>query len=123
MALFKLGRISENDQYISIAVRMAIAMKENIEKYPASFSNWALLWMFISKPFYEIVICGNKAQDFAFKISKLLYPGKIALWNNATGTLPVFNNRFKAGQTLIYICSKKVCHKPVASVEEATELL
>jgi len=119
IALMKLSKISENNRYLELAKQMAGMMQDNIQKYPTSFSNWAVLWMYLSEKFYEVAICGNDSQKFAEEILRFDYPGKIVAATDHQSDLPLLKNRFKPGKTLIYVCSGNVCQKPVETVQEA----
>lgn len=118
-ALFKLGKITQNDDYLQIVKKMAGTMSDNIRDYPTSFSNWAMLWMHLAEPFYEVVICGEKARELALQMQRNNYPGKIVVGSSNQISLPIFKNRFQPGKTMIYVCTGNVCQRPVETVEEA----
>lgn len=119
IALMKLSKITENNRFFELAKQMAGMMRANIMKYPTSFSNWAILWMYLSEDFYEVAICGKDAQKFAQEILRFNYPGKLIAASEHQSNLPLLKNRFKQGKTMIYVCKGNVCQKPVETVEEA----
>lgn len=122
IALFKLGKILENVEYLKIVKKMAATMGDNIQHYPTSFSNWAALWMYLSEPFYEIVICGDNAMPLAIQMQRSFHPGAIVIASAVQSNLQVFKNRFRSGKTLIYVCTGNVCQRPVESIDEALRL-
>jgi uncharacterized protein len=123
IALLKLAKFTENNSYLEKARHAAAMMQYNIRKYPTSFSNWALLWMYLTENFYEVVLCGEKSQQYAEEILRARYPGKIVAASARTGGLPLFRERFRPGKTMIYVCSGNVCKKPVESPGEAIRQL
>lgn len=123
IALFKLGKIMENGEFVQIAKKMAATMSDNIQHYPTSFSNWAALWMYLSEPFYEIVICGENAMPLALQMQRSFHPGTIVIATTVQSNLPVFKNRFQSGKTLIYVCTGNICQRPVESIDETFRLI
>ncbi|MBE0638821.1 MAG: thioredoxin domain-containing protein [Bacteroidales bacterium] len=119
IALFKLGKIMENQDYIEIVRKNAGMMSENIKNYPTSFSNWGTLWLYLSESFFEVVVCGENALSFSVQMQQSKYPAKIVVSSKNESSLPVFKNRFQEGKTFIYVCSGNVCQQPVETVAEA----
>ena len=113
-ALFKLDHILEEKKYNEIAARMMKAVEGNISHYPSSYSNWLNLLMNFTSHVDEIVICGENA-DVERKIMAAHYlPNAVFCGTKvSTSTLPLLQNRFRPGKTLIYICRDKTCKLPV----------
>ena len=74
-------------------------------------------------PFYEIVICGENAMSLSKEFSNLYLPNVLFAVASEEQDLPLFEQRFVKGETLIYICNDNSCMKPVKTVEEALLLL
>jgi uncharacterized protein YyaL (SSP411 family) len=123
-ALFILGDYFDNKKYSEIASQMLSSIQENVLAYPSSYSNWANLMMNFTAPFIEIVITGTQAEDKRKNISSHYLPNSIyAGSKNKEGSLPLLENRFQEGKTLIYICSNKTCKLPIENSDEAISLL
>ncbi len=123
LGLFKLGKITENQDYLQTVRKMAGTMSDNIKNYPTSFSNWAALWMYLSEPFYEVVICGENSGKLGMQMLQFDYPGKIVVRTDRESSLAIFKDRMQPGKTMIYVCSGNVCQQPVETVEEAIKQL
>ncbi len=121
IALFKLSKLLHNADYLNIARRMTGMMQANIKQYPTSFSNWAMLWLYLSRDFYEIAVTGEDADVKALELLKFYYPGKIVAGSRLPEELPLFKDRWQPDKTMIYVCADNVCKKPVQSVDEAVE--
>jgi uncharacterized protein YyaL (SSP411 family) len=91
--------------------------------YPSGYSNWAKTHLAISKPFYEVVIIGKNAEEVASKFRQTFHPNTLVLFSVSDSDLPMFKNRFKANETLIYVCQKGVCKLPVKTIDMALELI
>ena len=118
-ALYRLGMLQDNNDYIEKSKRMLSNMKENMLGYPSYYANWAVLMdYFIDEP-YEVAIVGEKADELRSDFEKHFFPNCIVLGSKTRGALPLLQDKFKKGETLIYVCKNKTCQLPVKSVEEA----
>ncbi len=122
-ALYKLGMLYDNADYINKSKRMVMNAKENMVAYPSYYANWAILmnW-FISEP-YEVAIVGDKAQELRTQLGQHFLPDCIFLGSTKGSKLPLLEDKLKDGKTLIYACKNKTCQLPVESVKEAMTLL
>lgn len=119
--LYRLGLLYDNDNYIEKSKRMLSNMKENMLGYPSYYANWAILMdYFIDEP-YEVAIVGENADKLRGDFEKQFLPGCIMLGSKTQGSLPLLQDKFKNGETLIYVCKNKTCQLPVKSVEEAVK--
>jgi len=121
--LQKLGLIFSNSNYINIAENMAANIQTNTLANLNYFANWASLSLHYSKPSYELVIVGKNYKQFAEEINNDFRPDILYLGTNKESNIPIFKDRYKKGETLIYVCKNNVCNQPVTSVMEAIELL
>jgi hypothetical protein len=118
-SLFLLGHYFENEKYISISKKMLNNVLAEIENYGAGYSNWAMLLLYFTHPFYEVVIVG-KAVDEKYRLFQKHYRSNMIFAGSASeSSLPLFKNRFVKNETLIYVCENKTCFKPVTDVMEA----
>lgn len=121
--LWQLGLIYGNSRYLEIAETLVGKVQSNMASYPSGHSNWAKTHLAISKPYYEVVIVGKNAEEVASKFSQTFHPNTLVLYSTSDSDLPIFKNRFKANETLIYVCEKGVCKLPVKTIEETLELI
>lgn len=122
-SLFRLGHHFENEIYITMSKKMLNNMLPEIVNYGSGYSNWALLLLDFTQPFYEIAIVGKAVDEKRKALNKHYLPNRIFAGSANQSTLPLLKNRHVAGQTLIYVCTNKTCKEPVAEVEEALKQL
>ena len=119
-ALFKLNILFEENKYGEISARMLKAVENNMTRNPFSYSNWLNLMMNYTNPTDEIVILGEKADEERKALSSSYLPQAIFCGKSEnTSTLPLLQNRFQQGKTLIYICRDKTCKLPVETSKMA----
>ena len=120
--LFKLGHYFIKDDYLKKAEQMLLNMKKQIENNPFYFGNWIdLMIQFIHKP-YEVCIMGNKSREIRKDFFRMYIPN-ILLAGGNHGNLPLLNDRYTAGKTIIYVCRDNVCQRLVKSFADALELI
>jgi uncharacterized protein YyaL (SSP411 family) len=123
-ALFLLGDFFNEDKYTAISAQMLKAVEDSIVRYPSSYSNWANLLLNFTGSFKEIVIAGEKAEEYRKKLSALYLPDVIfAGAFNKNSSLMLLESRYVEGKTLVYICTNRSCKLPVESASEAVEKL
>jgi uncharacterized protein YyaL (SSP411 family) len=118
-SLFLLGHYFENEEYISMSRAMLNNVLEELENYGAGYSNWAILLLYFTEPFFEVAIVGKAADEKYRELQKHFLPNIIFAVSKAESTLPLLKNRFIEGETLIYVCSNKTCKEPVKETNEA----
>ena len=122
-SLFILGHHFENEEYINRSQKMLNNMLNEIVNYGAGYSNWAMLLLYFSQPFYEIAVSGKDAHEKRKSFNQHYFPNKIFAGSLTQSTLPLLKNRFINNQTLIYICHNKTCQKPLNEVNESMKHL
>ncbi len=118
LALFFL-----ENRYSEIARKMTANIQKNTIANLNYFANWASLSMYYSKPSYELVIIGDNFTKFQKELRKKLRPDIIYAGTKNESNIPIFKDRYKKDETLIYVCKNNVCNQPVNSVKEALVLL
>jgi uncharacterized protein YyaL (SSP411 family) len=88
-----------------------------------AYANWGRLMLKMYEPCFEVVVCGNDSELLLQEIERDFRPNCLGLFSTKESRIPLFRNRFKAGENLIYICREGVCQLPVKSVDEAKKLL
>jgi uncharacterized protein YyaL (SSP411 family) len=122
-SLFKLGHHFENEDYILMSRKMLNNMLPEIVNYGAGYSNWAMLLLHFTEPFYEVAIVGKDSISKRQEFNKHYLPNSVFAGSIAESDLPLLKNRNINNQTYIYVCSNKTCNKPVNEVSEAVDYI
>ncbi len=122
-SLFLLGHHLENESYLAMSKKMLNNVLDQIESYGAGYSNWAMLLLNFTQPFYEIAIVGKSFHEKRKSFNQIYLPNVIMAGCETKSNLPLLLNRGEKGETLIYVCTNKTCNKPVSNVNEALQQL
>ncbi len=117
--LFKLSHYFDNEHYLKTSQTMLNNIKPEIQAYGSGFSNWMDLLLNFSEPFYEVAIIGPDVFNKISEWNQYFIPNKILIGSVEKESLKLLENRFVKDKTLIYVCVKKTCQLPVATIEEA----
>ena len=118
-ALHTLGSLLDNNEYKEIAQQMLINVEKDMKSYPSGYSNWALLHLQMSKPYYEIAITGKEWETKVKELNQNYLPNKIIM-GGEKGDIPLLEGKF-IGETTIFVCVNKSCQMPVTAVNEALD--
>jgi uncharacterized protein YyaL (SSP411 family) len=121
--LFKLGLYFNVDEYNSMVLKMIQGVKTDILMHGSGYSNWGIVLIHLTQPFFEIAITGKKAEKIRKELNAYYIPNKIIAGSFTESKIPLLQNRFHELETMIYVCYEKSCKMPVKSVEEALTLL
>ncbi len=122
--LFHLYHLTGNESYLAQSEKMLAQMdKVRLITYPESYSNWARLLLNFKYPFYEIAIVGKDADEKYKEWQKQFVPNVLIQGSKKESDLPLLENRFVKGSTMIYVCENKVCQLPVEEVGEALKFV
>ena len=94
-----------------------------MEQYPNGFSNWLDLLSNYQQDFYEVVIVGENALQFAREINATYIPNKIVAGSTGPGDSYLLKGRYSEDNTLIYVCVNNTCKLPVSNSKSALELI
>ena len=118
--LFALANYFENAGWGQRSSDMLRDIKDHLEKFSSSYSNWGRLLLQHVYPFYTLAITGSRAETKVREISQMYLPEKIMAPSKSKDTnIPVLQQRFQEGETLLYVCSMGSCQLPVKTTEEA----
>ncbi|MFL5765158.1 MAG: thioredoxin domain-containing protein [Bacteroidia bacterium] len=118
-SLFILGHYFGKEDFIAASRKMLGHVLPDMEQYGAGYSNWAMLHLHFSRPFYELAIVGKSVDENRKLLQKHYFPNRIFAGSASESSLPLLKDRYKEGETLIYVCKDMTCGQPVKSVEEA----
>ncbi len=122
--LFYLAHSFEEPAWGQRSSGMLRDMQDKLEKYSSSFSNWGILLMHHTRPFYTLVITGKEAMERSAALNARYLPDTITLpaeEESAAAGIPVFHNRFDPRKTLIHVCTMGHCKLPAEDVNEVLE--
>jgi len=130
LSLFYLGKYFDDRSYLEISEKMLKQVQQDIIPYGSAYSNWAMLMLHFTQPFYEIAIVGNSVDEKRKELSEHFIPNAIftgasspalLLKEKGATALPLLEGKFVEGKTLIYICKDKTCKLPTENINEALE--
>jgi uncharacterized protein YyaL (SSP411 family) len=121
--LFLLGLAFERDDLSEISRRMLMNMADQVSKYPSAYTHWANAMLNLVFPFHTLAITGKDSIEKLKKINKAYHPNVFCCGSDKEGSLPILQNRYIDGETLLYLCTGKECRMPTNSVEEILKQL
>ncbi|MBI4931388.1 MAG: thioredoxin domain-containing protein [Bacteroidetes bacterium] len=119
LSLFYLGKYFDETNYLEISEKMLKQVQNEIPSYGSAYSNWAMLMLHFTQPFYEIAIVGNSVDEKRKELSEHFIPNAIFTGTKALSKLSLLQGKFVEGKTLIYICENKTCKLPTENTSEA----
>jgi uncharacterized protein YyaL (SSP411 family) len=121
--LFRLSYLLDRPDYLKTAQKMFNLIIGNMADYPSGYSNWSQLMLNLTGNHFEVVIVGEDAISLQNELQKNYLPHVVFCAGTSENDLPLLQNRFVSGKTLIYICQNNSCQLPVKTVEEALVLI
>lgn len=121
--LFLLGEYYNNKDYNQKAEQMLKNIEGQIPQYISGYSNWGILMLQFTQPFYEIAITGNNVFEKQSEFNKKYIPNKLFVGSTKDSKLPLLENKYVNDKTMIYVCYNKACQKPTENVDEALKQL
>jgi len=123
--LYDLGILNSNTKWQNIAQQMLANVIQNAEQNAPYYANWGILLNRFIHPQYEVVFVGKDALNFRKEFAKNYIPNVIIAGSDSENKsdLPLLENRWNDGETLIYVCQNKACKLPVKTIKEALELI
>jgi uncharacterized protein YyaL (SSP411 family) len=92
-------------------------------KYPMAYSNWGILMLKLTFPYYEVAVCGDDSKQIIERVQNQFQPQILWAFSENKSEVPIFKDRLFPGKNLIYVCQEGVCKLPVQTAEEALGLL
>lgn len=118
-ALFLLGTILDNQDYLDKSKVMLNNVKLQMTEYGSGYSNWGILMLKEIYPLYEIAVVGESAQIRRAKIEQYYIPNKIVLGSTKRSELALLDGKYVDGETLYYVCVNKACQLPTSDLGAA----
>lgn len=123
--LFYLANYYEEPSWGQRSSLMLADIRQHLDKYSSSFTNWGVLLMHHITPFHTIAIAGPDAPQKAAELANHHLPDALVAATKDkedTSALPVLSGRYSE-KSLIHVCSFGSCKLPVETIEEALKQL
>jgi len=99
-------------------------MRESLERYPSSFSQWASCMMGEVFGLSEVAVVGEQAFKLADEVSTEFLPQKVLMASKtADDAFPLLKDKQAEGYTLVYLCQNYACQQPVDTIEAFRQLI
>ncbi|HSG68096.1 MAG TPA: thioredoxin domain-containing protein [Bacteroidales bacterium] len=121
--LLALSSYYDLAEFKDIFRETVLTMVPVARKNPVFHANWArhiMQWHYGQQ---QIIITGPEADDFAKALDRHFLPSSILAVEKKRGTFSLFEYKYIEGRTLIYVCSKGICHEACETVGQALDLL
>ncbi len=115
-SLFILAHHFENEEFMLMSRKMLNNVLNEIVDYGAGYSNWAMLLLYYTQPFYEVAIVGKSVHEKRKELNKHYFPNVIFAGCENQSALPLLKNRYVKDETFIYVCQDKTCNEPVREI-------
>jgi hypothetical protein len=115
--LYRLGEYYSQDSYLEMSKAMLNQVTEKINSGPY-YANWACLMGLITYQPFEVAIMGEQSLEKNVQLQQQYLPLAIFMGGEKEN-LPLLENKYVEGKTIIYVCRNKVCKLPVHTVEQA----
>jgi uncharacterized protein YyaL (SSP411 family) len=121
--LFRLGIILDREDWKQDAIEMATSLRKLIIGEPNYMSNWGILALEITNPFFEVVFTGPSAVKEMKIFSATYQPFSQVMGSVGPSTLPLVKDKTEQGKTLVHVCVNRTCGLPVKTAHEALALM
>lgn len=120
--LFSLSSYFEDQSLADRSSKMLSDMLNNVTQQSISYANWAYLLLLNIYPYYTLAVCGADAKKSLNEITKKYLPNVLFSFSTDKDyDIPVLQDRFRAGQTWYYVCTRGYCKEPVTELGAALE--
>lgn len=118
--LWNLGHLFEIPEWLSNARQQLVNVYDGMEMYGSGYSNWAMLLLKNTIPFYEVVLSGEKSEIQEKWLSHYL-PNTVTAYSSTE--IPI--GKYKESEAnLFYVCSESNgCLPPISDLEDVLEVV
>lgn len=120
---FKLGLLLADDDLIELSKGQLAQVEANFTKYPSGYSQWMALYLYYSRPYYEVACVGNDCLKKVSYMQRTYVPNAVFCGGSNEGSLPILEDKLVEGKTFIYVCKHGACQLPVEAPSEALDQL
>ena len=91
---------------------------DTLDTYGSAYSNWGMLCLSMTEPYYEVAITGEHSLEKVVEMNKQYIPNKLMMGGIKASKLPLLEGKF-VGETTIFVCVDRACQMPVDNVSDA----
>jgi len=117
--LFRLSKITGQETYSVLSVKMLQNVAESIMQYGEGYSNWASLYIDLLNNVSEVCIVGKDVNEIIKSLYEHYLPNAIFVVAASGSELDILKNRFVEGKSMIYVCKNRTCQLPTEDLKEA----
>ena len=117
--VYSLGIIFDKRDYTDLSKGMLMTVFPKMKRFPEFHAAWGALAGLTVNGTYEIAVMGKDAIVKNKSLQKEYLPDCIMMGETDEENLPLLENKLLENKTMIYVCTNKVCKKPVEDVQEA----
>jgi uncharacterized protein YyaL (SSP411 family) len=121
--LYHLGVYFENEDYSNKSSHMLSLLHNQMLKGADYYTAWAFLSGLYSHGTNEIAIMGKDALKQNQDLQKNYLPHSVFMGSESEENLPLLQNKYSEGATLIYVCTNRTCKLPVQETSLALKQL
>lgn len=128
--LLRIARITADNSFEEKVGKINKVFSNQIENYPAGFTQFLIALDFATGPSYEIILAGDKSAEktkqFLSIIEEKFNPNKILLFaeEKINKTVPYISNyETSQDKITVYVCENYVCNLPVSEPEKLKKIL
>jgi len=121
--LFLLGHFFGDGSYVDMAKQMLNNVRDHAMEGAMYYSNWDVLMAWFAREPVEVAIAGRDAGKVRERFLREYLPGMFLMGGTQHSSLPLMQDKFVEGKTMIYVCEQKTCRKPTEDVDEALEMI
>ena len=117
--LFRVGTLLDRTHYQKTSRQMLSNVLPHID-YGQSFSNWGILHLYMSHPYFEVAITGTDHRLLQQDLAAKYLPNVLYLGAESSSSLPLLEGKFLDTST-VFVCVDRSCKIPVENAEDALE--
>ncbi|WP_107039348.1 thioredoxin domain-containing protein [Brumimicrobium mesophilum] len=116
--LLSLSKLYHSEDYKDMAQQMLSNLYEQLSTYGSGYSNWGMLALSFTNPFFEVAITGEDAKEKRFELGNSYIPNAIFAGGKEI-TIPFLQDKSFTKESTFYVCEDFSCQAPTQSVLEA----
>ncbi len=121
--LFLLSKSEYVPKHEKHMLQMLQHMKTSIQDYSSGYFKWMELYQRAQHDYNELVLVNTSSVNHS-KLLQTFAPDILILPLDKDTDVPsIFNGKYQRNQELYYLCTNKVCQKPVESISELEQIL
>lgn len=119
--LWQVGSYFDDMLLKDRSAQMLANVYDIMHTYGSAYSNWGMLMMHMTEPYYEIAVTGPDWKQKVSELNKWYVPNKLLMGGDERSSsekLPLLSGKYLE-RTMIYVCVDKTCKLPVDNVPDA----